>query len=198
METLPILLHRLADSWPWFIIRGAGFASLILLILLMLSGIGHITGWTYRFLEPVKAWLVHKWMAFALVFMVLLHMVTLLIDKYVTFHVGDIFIPFANTYSNHTSLLGISAGALAVASGIFAFYGILYVVLTSLKYVDTHKTFWKYSHYVSYGVMVLVFFHALNTGTDMVSGILRWITLTVFALLLVAVAARLRRQSSRT
>ncbi len=197
VETLPILFHRLLDSWPWFVIRGAGFAALLLLILLMLSGIGHITGWTYRYLEPVKAWLVHKWMAYMLVAMVLVHMFTLLIDKYVTFHLKDIFVPFANHYSNQTSLLGVSAGVFAVASGILAFYGIIYVVLTSLKYVDTNKTFWKYSHYVSYAVMVMVFFHALNTGSDLVSGVVRWTVLGLFVLLILAAIARLRRQTAR-
>lgn len=197
METAPILAHRLVSSWPWFIIRGAGFASLILLIALMISGIGHVTGWTYRYLEPVKAWLVHKWLAYMLILTVLVHMFTLLIDKYVTFHLADLFVPFLNRYSNGTSLLGLSIGFLAVASGILAFYGIIYIVITSLKLIDTHKRFWKYSHYVSYVVMLMVFAHALNTGTDLISGFFRWVTLFVFAVLLLAVIARLRRQVAR-
>ncbi len=195
MESAPIIVHRLATSWPWFIIRGAGFVSLILLILLMLSGIGHVTGWTYRYLEPVKAWLVHKWLSYLLIAMVLIHMFTLLIDHFVIFRVQDLFVPFLNRYSNHTHIFGISPGFLAVASGIIAFYGIIYIVITSLKLIDTHKKFWKYSHLVSYLVMLLVFLHALNTGSDLISGILRWVTMVVFLGLLLAVTVRLRRRT---
>lgn len=49
------LATRAKSSWPWYITRAAGFVAAISLILLMLSGIGFITGGTFRFLEPLTA-----------------------------------------------------------------------------------------------------------------------------------------------
>ena len=62
-STVHVVVQRVSASWPWYIIRGAGFVAAGLLILLMLSGIGQVTGITYRFIEPVmlglsiKPWL---------------------------------------------------------------------------------------------------------------------------------------------
>jgi len=47
-----------------------------LLILLMLSGIGQVTGLTYKIVEPVKAWVIHKALALALCGAIVVHVVS--------------------------------------------------------------------------------------------------------------------------
>ena len=42
-DTVHVVTNRLSTSWPWYIIRAAGFISAGLLVLLMLSGIGQVT-----------------------------------------------------------------------------------------------------------------------------------------------------------
>ena len=54
------LKSRSSVTWPWYITRAAGIIAVVLLILLILSGIGQITGFTFRFLEPLNAWAVHR------------------------------------------------------------------------------------------------------------------------------------------
>jgi hypothetical protein len=66
VSSIHIATHRVASSWPWYIIRAAGFTAAGLIILLMLSGIGQVTGFTYRFIAPIKAWAIHKALALAL------------------------------------------------------------------------------------------------------------------------------------
>lgn len=166
--------QRLAVSWPWYVIRAAGFVAAGLLILLMLSGIGQVTGLTYRFIEPVKAWAVHKALAFALVGSLAVHIGFLLIDRFVPFSLTQLLVPFASHYSNHTIL-----PSLAVGFGVLAMYGIVIIVLSSLGWIHRQPRRWHALHYLSYLVALLVFLHALGTGSDLKYGLFRagWLAL---------------------
>ncbi len=183
------------SSWTWFVSRGSGIAAAILLVAVIISGIGHVTGWTFRFMEPVKAWLVHKWLSYMLLIMIAIHSGILLIEKFVSFSILDILVPFMNTYSNKTTLFGLQLSSFAIAAGIIAAYGIGYIVLTSLTVIDTKKRFWKRSHFISYIVFVLVSLHILLTGTDFKKGILRWLVISLTGAVLLAAIARTRRRS---
>jgi sulfoxide reductase heme-binding subunit YedZ len=185
--------HRVVTSWPWYVIRAAGFVAAGLLVLLMLSGIGQVTGLTYRFFEPVKAWAIHKALAYALVFSIAVHVVFLLIDKFLPFSVIQVLVPFASTYNNKTSLFGLSLGFLGVAAGILAMYGVIVIVFSSLGWIDTRKRTWRKLHYISYVVAVLVFLHALLTGTDVRNGIFRAAWLALGAIVAVGIVIRLWR-----
>lgn len=190
--------QHLAASWPWYIIRASGFLSIALLVLLMISGIGHVTGWTYHFIEPIKAWALHKAMAITLCISILVHCTMLLFDHFVTFNVADIAIPFVSHYTNGSHLLGLTVGSFAVASGILAAYGVGVIVASSLGWIDSKRGLWKSVHYISYLVMVLAFIHSLSTGSDLKHGLLRNVWIIILLLLIVAVVARVRRRSSST
>lgn len=183
-------------SWPWYIIRGSGFVAAGLLILLMLSGIGQVTGLTYRFLEPVKAWTVHRAMALALCVAIALHAGFLLVDHFVHFSLAQILVPFQSTYTNGTKVGGIALGSLAVTLGILAMYGVAVIVASSLGLINRKKKVWRSLHYTSYFVMLAVFIHALYTGTDLRYGVFRaaWIGLIIIVAL--AVVSRLARAGS--
>lgn len=187
---------RIASSWPWYIIRGAGFAALVLVFLLMLSGIGHITGLTYRFIEPIKAWVIHKAMAIALVIAIFLHIGFLLIDHFVSFKFFDLLIPFKNMYSNNTSLFGLHFNSVATAFGVIAMYLILIIVASSLGWIDTKKGAWKFIHYFSYLAVILIFIHALSSGSDLKYGIFRAFIVFLFIVILLAIVSRLLRSGA--
>ena len=185
--------HRLVTSWPWYVVRGAGFVAAGLIVLLMLSGIGQVTGLTYRFFEPVKAWAIHKALAYALLAAIAVHVIFLLIDKFLPFSLIQVLVPFASTYNNKTSLFGLSLGFFGVAFGILAAYGVIIVVASSLKWIDTRKKLWRQTHYVSYAVAALVFLHALTVGTDVRYGVFRLGWLFLGFIIMVAVVMRLWR-----
>jgi methionine sulfoxide reductase heme-binding subunit len=183
--------QRVAASWPWYIVRAAGFTAAGLLILLMLSGIFQVTGLMYRFLEPVKAWAVHKALAIALCFAIVIHVGFLLIDHYVRFSIWQVSIPFLSHYSNGSKLFGLSG--VAVAFGILAAYGVALLVASSLGWIDSKKGLWRTLHYASYAVIILAFIHALGVGTDLRYGSFRAAWLAVGVVLVLAVLGRLWR-----
>jgi hypothetical protein len=184
---------RVKASWEWYIIRASGFTGAGLLILLMLSGIGQVTGWTYQFLEPIKAWTVHKALALALCGAIAVHGLFLLLDHYIPFSIPQILIPFLTRYSNHSSLFGLNLADIAVASGILAMYGIVIIVLSSLGWIDSRPAIKRRLHYLSYFVILAVFIHALGTGSDLRYGVFRTAWVALFLLLLVAILGRLWR-----
>lgn len=195
-STVHIVAQRVSTSWAWYIIRAAGFVSVALLLALMLSGIGQVTGFVYRFIEPIKAWAFHKALAFALVVSMLIHVGFLLLDHYVPFNIFQVTIPFLSHYNNGSNILGLAIGGLAVGLGIIAMYGIFLLVASSLGWIDSHKHTWRWLHYSSYIVMVLVFLHALYAGSDLKYGTFRAGFVFLFVIVLIAIIGRIRRAGS--
>ncbi len=188
-----VATQRVETSWPWYIIRGAGFVAAGLLILLIISGIGQVTGIIYRFIEPIKAWALHKILAYALCASIAVHIGFLLIDKFVPFSLIQLFVPFASTYNNGTSFIGLPLGILAITFGILAMYGVVIVVASSLGWIDTKKRAWKRLHYVSYAIAVLIFIHALYIGSDLKYGVFRQAWIAVGFVVAAAIIIRLWR-----
>lgn len=188
-----IAASRVGSSWTWYIIRGAGFTAAGLLILLMFSGIGQVTGITYRFIEPVKAWAVHRALALALCGAIAVHVIFLLVDHFLPFSLVQVLVPFASKYSNGTALLGVSLSGIAVALGILAMYTVVVIVLSSLGWINTRKGVWRKLHYLSYFVILAVFVHALGAGSDLKYGLFRAVWILIGVILVLAVASRLWR-----
>jgi predicted ferric reductase len=200
----PILVHfgssevqlatsRVAASWTWYVIRAAGFVAAGLLILLMLSGIGQVTGLTYKLIAPIKAWAIHKALAFALCAAIVVHVGFLLVDHFMPFSLVQVLVPFVSHYSNGTRLFGIGLSSIAVALGILAAYGVAVIVLSSLGWIDTKQGIWRKLHYISYFVMIAVFIHALGVGSDLKYGLFRSAWIFIAGILVIAVLSRLWR-----
>lgn len=196
--TLQVAAHRATTSFPWYVVRAAGFVAAGLLVMLMLSGIGQVTGLTYRFIEPVKAWALHKAMAIALCISIVVHVGFLLIDRYLPFSIGQVLVPLNSHYNNGTKLLGIPLGGLAVAFGILAMYGVVVIVASSLGWVNTKPARWHKLHYLSYLVMFLVILHGLYAGTDLKYGVFRETWVGLAAVVALGVISRLLRAGTTT
>ncbi len=180
-----IALTRIVYTCPWYIVRGAGFVAVFLIILLMLSGIGLVTGHTFRWFEPTKAWAIHRAMGIALCVSMAVHILFLLIDHSLSFNFAQLFIPFISSYQT-----------LWVGLGVLAMYCVVIVVASSLGWIDSKRGLWKKLHFVSYASMLLVFFHALNSGSDLKYGAFRSLWILLGGILLLAVVVRVFRSGT--
>ncbi len=198
VETVPqssvsrTVLDKVQSSWPWYVIRASGLIAGLLLFILILSGLGFITGQAYNFLEPITAWASHKALGITLGISILLHIGALYFDSFVTFDLQSIFIPFVSNYKPIV-IFGISFGSLFVALGVLALYLILAIILTSLFWIEKKPKTWKLTHLLSYIAMIFVFVHALYLGTDLASGVLRYVWIGLILILTVFSLIRLRR-----
>ena len=191
------LESRAKASWPWYITRAAGFVAAFALVILILSGVGLITGYTFRILEPLTAWATHKAIAMVFGVAVIVHITALLFDKYVPFTIATALVPFASNYRNVT-IAGHHLGSLYVALGIFALYILLAIIISSLLWIDKKPYAWKAIHFLAYLVMIFVFFHALYLGTDLAHGLFRILWIIFGVAVAVAVVYRLSRKTRAT
>lgn len=180
------------DTWPWYVARGTGLVAAMALVILMLSGIGQITGHTYKFLEPLSAWASHRALGLVFGVAVLVHMFSLLFDKFIKFDILQVLIPWYSRYKPVT-LFGVKLGSLYLALGILAFYLTIAVVVTSIVWISKKAHTWKSIHFLSYLLMALVFLHALFLGTDLAKGALRYVWIVGGIVVLYASIARLWR-----
>jgi predicted ferric reductase len=185
---------RAKTSWPWYVTRAAGFLAAISLVLLILSGIGFITGTSFRFLEPLTAWATHKAIAYIFAISGTIHVIALLFDKYVPFTIAQALVPFLSHY-RQISIAGHHFGSLYVALGVFSLYFVLAIILTSIFWMDKKPHTWKIFHFLSYLTIVFVFFHALYLGTDLAHGVFRVIWIVLGILIAIAIVYRLKRRA---
>lgn len=186
------LTSRALGSWPWYLVRASGIIAAVSLVILMLSGIGLVTGYTFRFLEPITAWASHKALGIVFGISILIHMVGLLFDHFVPFDIPTLLVPWLSNYKP-VAVFGLQMGSLFVALGVLAFYCVVLVVITSLLWIEKKPFLWKITHLLSYLVMIFVFIHALYLGTDLASGLWRWVWIAISAGVFVAVLTRLWR-----
>lgn len=166
--------ERSRNSWPWYVARASGLVAAVSLVILMLSGMGLVTGYTFRVLEPLTAWATHRALGIVFGLSVIAHMGSLLFDHFAPFSIAQLLVPWLSDFRPIT-LFGVHVGSLYIALGILAFYGTALVVITSLVWVEKKPVLWKLVHLLSYIVILFVFIHALYLGTDLAHGLLRWV-----------------------
>lgn len=141
--------------WPWYIARTTGWAGYFLISILVILGISIQTRIVYKIIKPVSALAIHRFLGIALSVIILTHIISLLFDKYLKFTIIDVLVPLASPYR-----------PLFVSLGIVGFYLFLAVIITSLFFRLKWPKLWRLLHYLTYPMLVLIFFHGVLSGTD--------------------------------
>ena len=163
-------------SLPWYVARSAGITAYLLMFLIIVLGEGMTTGFAYALMTPVKAWVIHKYLGIAFGVTLLVHILSLLFDKFISFNLSDVLVPYSSSYQ--TNYVGL---------GIFGFYLVLAIILSSLLVRLRFPFFWRYVHFLVYPLFVLSFIHGVSIGTDTGTSIMQIMysmTGTIFILLL--------------
>jgi len=172
------IFEHLQSSWSWYLVRGSGIIAALSLIILILSGLGLFTGYTYKFLEPLTAWASHRALGIVFGVSIILHMGGLLFDHFVSFNLLNLLVPWLSNYKPVT-IWGLQLGSIYIALGVLAFYLTALIIITSLVWIEKKPYLWKLIHLMSYVVMLFVFIHALYLGTDLAGGFIRWLWVAV-------------------
>ena len=139
----------------WNLTRATANVSWVLILLSMVLGVLMTT----RALKSIDrpAWMrdIHSWLGGLALIFAALHMVTLIFDSYVQFNIADLLIPFSSSWK-----------PLPVALGVFSFYALAAVQLTSLMMKKLSTTTWRRIHMLSYILFATVVVHALTAGSD--------------------------------
>jgi len=152
--TAPVTAKTIT-SLPWYISRAAGITAYILMFFIVMLGAGMTTGYAYNYINPVKAWLIHKYLSLALGLTLLTHAFSLLFDKFMKFGWPDILIPFFSNYK-----------PIFLSLGIFGFYLLLVIIFSSLWFRLKYKRTWRGIHYTVYALFIFSLIHGFFMGTD--------------------------------
>jgi DMSO/TMAO reductase YedYZ heme-binding membrane subunit len=163
----------------WYLTRGTGAVTLILLTASVVLGIVNVRRWRPQAWPRFVLDALHQNVSLAVLVLVVVHVLTSLLDGYAPIAVLDAVIPFVGTYRP----LWLGLGALALDL-------LVALTLTSLLRRRIGQRAWRAIHWAAYACWPLALVHSLGTGTD--TPISWMLALTVACVLAVIAAAATR------
>jgi predicted ferric reductase len=151
------------QAW-WYVTRAAGLTSYILLWLSMVWGMAISTKILTPAVEGGYSYDFHEFLSLLGLGFVLLHVVVLVLDKYLPFSVWQILIPFVDSYR-----------PLWVGLGIIGFYIFLLVTVTFYMRQTIGSKAFRSIHALSLVGYLGATLHGLFAGTDSALPITTWI-----------------------
>jgi methionine sulfoxide reductase heme-binding subunit len=139
----------------WYLGRGTGTVSLMLLTIVVALGIGSRSGRPVFGLPRFAVTVVHRNASLLAVVLLVIHVTTLLFDPYAQLRLMDLVLPFAGAY--RPFWLGL---------GTLGFDLVLALVATSLLRHRLGRRAWRAVHWLAYLAWPVALLHALGTGTD--------------------------------
>jgi hypothetical protein len=182
--TLPLA----AASAPalWYLSRGSGAVSLILLSSSLVLGIVDQRRWRSERWPRFTLHGLHRWVSLFAVSFLSIHILSAALDSFAPIRLIDAVIPFGSRYRP----LWLGLGALA-------FDMLLAVTVTSLLRKRIGQRNWRAVHWLSYAAWPVAVVHGLGSGSDVRAGWLLAITLACAAAVWVAVFVRVMNAPSR-
>jgi hypothetical protein len=157
----------------WYATRATGVVALILLTITVALGVLGASRLESAHWPRIVTAGLHKNISLLVVAFVVVHVLTTILDSFVSISLISAFIPFTSSYRP----LWLSLGAIA-------FDMLLAVVITSLIRTRISVRAWKTVHWLAYACWPVALWHGLGTGTD---ARLPWLlTLDAACVLLVA------------
>ena len=170
----------------WYLTRGSGIVTLILLTVAVLAGLLTVSRWSKprwpRFLVEG----LHRNVSLLSTIFLVVHIASSVLDSYVSIRWLDAVLPFQAAYKP----LWLGLGALA-------FDCFLAVAVTSMIRVRLGFRAWRAVHWLAYGCWGLAVVHGLGIGSDRKQAWFLALNLACVASVAAAVAWRVSRRDHR-
>ena len=139
----------------WYMTRGFGLIDLVLLTATLVMGVTQVVRYARPGIPRFVLSALHKNISLLAVVFLAIHVVTAVLDTYVSISIADVFIPFIGSY--RPFWLGLGALALDL---------MLALAVTSLVRERLGQRTWKLVHWTAYLCWPIAIVHGLGTGTD--------------------------------
>jgi methionine sulfoxide reductase heme-binding subunit len=139
----------------WYVGRGTGVASLLMLTIVVALGIATRSGRAILGLPRFAVAAVHRTASLTAVVLLLIHVGTLYFDPYAQLRLVDFVLPFAGAY--RPFWLGLGTLGLDLIAAL---------VVTSLLRHRIGRRTWRAVHWLAYLSWPVAMSHALGNGTD--------------------------------
>jgi len=147
----------------WYTTRATGLVALVLLTASMALGLLSWVGFDRPTWPRFLTLGLHRNVALLALAFTVVHVLTTVLDSFVSIPVADAFIPFISSYRPFWVGLGAIAFDLMIA-----------LIITSLMRVRLGLRSWRLVHWSAYACWPVAVFHGLGTGTDTP---VRWVLL---------------------
>jgi sulfoxide reductase heme-binding subunit YedZ len=168
----------------WFLSRGSGLVLLVLFSVIVVLGVATRTGSAPGRWPRFAVAELHRTLSLFAVALLMLHVVTAILDPFVTIGWVATLLPFASPYRT----LAIGLGTLAVDLGGA-------VLVTSLLRQRLGQRAWRAVHWLAYLAWPAAYVHSLTAGNDL--GVW-WVALVEVGSAAAVAAALLARVFSRS
>jgi hypothetical protein len=139
----------------WYLTRGTGAVSLILLTASMVLGIAHSVRWSPRRTPRFVVGDLHRNVSMMVLVFIAIHVATSVMDGFAPIRWLDAIVPFVSAY--RPVWLGLGAVAFDV---------LLAVAVTSLLRARMSYRVWRVIHWTAYGCWAIAVFHGVGIGSD--------------------------------
>ena len=139
----------------WYLARGSGVVSLLLLTVAVLLGIGTVKRLRSDRLPRFLVAGLHRNVTLLAVVFLVVHIASIILDGYTPITVVDALVPFTSAYR-----------PLWVGLGALAFDLVLSLIVTSLLRGRLGLRLWRGFHWAAYLCWPVAVLHGLGTGTD--------------------------------
>lgn len=169
-----------SPSAYWFITRGSGVVTLILLTLTVALGVANVQRLQTRNVPRFVITAVHRNASLLAVVFLAVHIITVLLDGYVPIRLVDAVVPFGAAYRPFWLGLGAISLDLTIA-----------VIVTSLLRRHIGYRGWRATHWLAYASWPVALLHGLGTGSDVGTTWMRVVTGVCVAIVGAALLSRL-------
>jgi methionine sulfoxide reductase heme-binding subunit len=140
----------------WFVSRGSGLVLLVLFSIVVVLGVAARTGAAPARWPRFAVAELHRTLSLFAVALLVLHVVTAILDPFVTIGWAATLLPFASPY--RTVAIGLGTLAVDLAGA---------VLLTSLARRRLGQRAWRAVHWLAYLAWPAAFLHSLTAGNDL-------------------------------
>ena len=152
-------IGALGDRSLWYLSRGTGAVSLVLLTAALVLGIVDVRRWSSPAVPRFAVDGLHRTVSLLVLLTLAIHVVTSVLDPFAPIRLVDAIVPFGSGYRP----LWLGLGALA-------FDLLVALVVTSLMPRRIGHRGWRAVHWAAYACWPLALVHGLGTGSDVRDG----------------------------
>jgi methionine sulfoxide reductase heme-binding subunit len=139
----------------WYLTRGLGVVSLLLLTCVVVLGILTTVRWARPTWPRFASQQLHRNVSLLAIVFVVVHVVTAVSDPFAPLRITDAVVPFMSQYR-----------PLWVGLGALAFDILITVLVTSLLRLKVGLGRWRSVHWLAYACWPVAVLHGLGTGSD--------------------------------
>jgi hypothetical protein len=175
-----LILIASSPSPYWYLTRGSGAVSLLLLTGALVLGIVDVTRWRRERWPRFVVDGLHRNVSLLALAFLAIHIVTSVLDTFAPLGLKDAIVPFLSPYR-----------PLWLGFGALAFDVLLAVAVTSVVRRRLGYRAWRAVHWVAYASWPLAVLHSLGTGSDATQPWLLILTLLCLVSLVAAIGWRI-------